>query len=46
VCAGAMSLEEAQKIVATNWLSVWKKIQEGTGDDGEEESSDHKLASN
>ena len=30
-----MTLEEAQKEIATDWLSVWKKINAG-GDDGEE----------
>jgi len=25
VCSGAMSLGEAQKIIATDWLSAWKK---------------------
>jgi hypothetical protein len=31
-----MSLADAQREVATNWLSVWKRISSGTGDDGEE----------
>jgi hypothetical protein len=26
VCSGAMTLEEAQKAIATDWLSVWKKM--------------------
>jgi hypothetical protein len=37
VCSGQMPLAEAQKTIATNWLSVWKTIQDGTGDDGEAE---------
>jgi hypothetical protein len=36
VCSGAMTLEDAQKVVATDWLSIWKKVS-GTGDDGEAE---------
>lgn len=36
VCNGSMFLADAQREVATNWLSVWKKISSGTGDDGEE----------
>jgi hypothetical protein len=35
VCSGATSLQEAQRIIATDWLSVWKQIG-GVGDDGED----------
>ena len=37
VCAGAMTLDAAQKVIATDWLSVWKKMNAGGGDDGKEE---------
>jgi hypothetical protein len=37
VCSGAMTLEEAQKAIATDWLSVWKMMNGASGDDGEEE---------
>jgi len=37
VCSGAMTLDEAQRIIATDWLSVWKKMSAATGDNGEEE---------
>jgi hypothetical protein len=37
VCSGAMTLEEAQRVIATAWLSVWKRIGAATGDNGEEE---------
>jgi hypothetical protein len=40
VCSGAMTLEEAQKAITTDWLSVWKKMNAG-GDDGEETGADH-----
>jgi hypothetical protein len=26
VCAGAMSVAEAQRLIATDWLSVWRQI--------------------
>jgi hypothetical protein len=29
VCSGAMTLDEAQKIIATDWLSVWRKTGGG-----------------
>jgi hypothetical protein len=32
-----MTLEEAQHAIATDWLSIWKKINAGSGDNGEEE---------
>jgi hypothetical protein len=28
VCSGAMSLAEAQRLIATDWLSVWMQIRE------------------
>jgi hypothetical protein len=34
-CAGLISLEQAQRQIATDWLSVWKTIRAG-GDDGDE----------
>ena len=35
VCSHAMSLDEAQRTIATDWLTVWRRIR-ATGDDGEE----------
>ena len=35
VCSGEMTLAEAQRQIATDWLSVWLKISRGTGDDGQ-----------
>jgi hypothetical protein len=40
VCSSAMTLDEAQKAITTDWLSVWKKMNSG-GDDGEETGADH-----
>lgn len=34
VCSGAMPLDEAQRIIATDWLAVWRRIGGATGDDG------------
>jgi hypothetical protein len=31
VCAGEMSLPEAQRLIATDWLSVWVKIAGAQG---------------
>jgi hypothetical protein len=31
VCSGAMTLDAAQKIIATDWVSVWKKMSGGGG---------------
>jgi hypothetical protein len=28
VCSGTMTLDEAQKVIATDWLGVWEKIEE------------------
>jgi len=30
VCLGVMTLEDAQKAIATDWLSVWKKMNGGS----------------
>ncbi len=35
VCSGAVTREEAQKEITSDWLGVWKKMN-GGGDDGEE----------
>jgi hypothetical protein len=35
VCAGAMSLAEAQRLIATDWLSVWSAISKGVDGAGE-----------
>jgi hypothetical protein len=35
-----MTLDDAQKAITTDWLSVWKKMNAG-GDDGEETGADH-----
>ena len=36
VCSGAMSLGEAQRLIATNWVAVWRVIEHdgGAGEDG------------
>jgi hypothetical protein len=34
VCSGAMTIDEAQKIVANDWLGVWRQMNAG-GDGGE-----------
>jgi hypothetical protein len=34
VCDGSMSLRDAQRLIATDWLSAWKEISSGTGYDG------------
>lgn len=34
VCDGSMSVRDAQRLIATDWLSVWKEISLGTGHDG------------
>jgi hypothetical protein len=31
VCSGALTLDEAQREIATDWLSVWKKMKGGGG---------------
>ncbi len=41
VCAHAMTLEEAQRMIATDWLSVWRQIGHSAGDDGAD--SDNEL---
>jgi hypothetical protein len=33
VCSGVMTLEDAQKAIATDWLSVWKQMN-GAGESG------------
>jgi hypothetical protein len=35
VCTGELALAEAQRRIATDWLSVWLKISRETGDDGQ-----------
>jgi hypothetical protein len=35
VCSGTLTLDEAQKAITTDWLSVWRKMN-AAGDDGEE----------
>ena len=39
VCAGAMSLTDAQRQIATDWIAVWKQIewQASTMDVGSDE---------
>jgi hypothetical protein len=38
VCSGVMTLEEAQRVIAADWLSVWRRMGGiGTGDNVEEE---------
>jgi hypothetical protein len=31
VCSGAMTLDAAQKVIATDWISVWRKMNGGGG---------------
>lgn len=33
VCGGGMTLAEAQRLIATDWLSVWRAISKGVEDD-------------
>ena len=37
VCSGAMALEDAQRQIATDWMTVWRRIGGPPGDDGDEE---------
>lgn len=33
VCDGSMSIRDAQRLIATDWMSVWKELSSGTGYD-------------
>ena len=37
VCSGEMNLADARRAITTDWVSVWRKIGGGTGDDDDDQ---------